>query len=237
MKKSAVILVAFFMLISISACVRENHSQPGVKKVVWSVPEEYLEMFTSQTRKQLKNLTTFEMKSGLASSGLSYIYQTHGHTNGYFMEIFKVELKGNEPLGQIIAIKPDTLTRDADTSFTRLLSGEVYLKYKDGSAEQVSKVVFSFNGDSFKLNRRQDNLLYYDIGFKKFSIAYDNGSEFRAWGSQMYFTHDHGKLIFLKKDNALYTIFISDNGIEPFSKKDTVLSLFKKDLISNQIER
>ena len=129
------------------------------------------------------------------------------------------------PLDEIIQIsRNDRNVQHSDTGLIELREGGFDLKYRDVKTEGISKVNWNFNGDIFRLIKSTDNLLYYDIRFKSFDIKYNDGKEILANKTDLFFLHETGKFIFLKKDKILYTIFISDTDLSP-PGKDTVLNL------------
>lgn len=235
MKKSTILLIVFFAVILVFSIIK-TINQPPVKKknkFTRTIPGEYLDLFSPEAKKQFESEAsgTITMPSGLSVSSTLYIYlQKSGNASGNNIEIFKVGIKGDKPLDEVIQINKTDKDENFDKSFTTLREGGFDFKYKDGKLDSVSKVIWNFKGDVLNLNRKQVDLMYYDVQFENFSLKYDNGSELLANKTGLSFLHATGKFIFLKRGHNLYTIFISDADVTP-QIKDTVLTLLNHDLI------
>jgi hypothetical protein len=227
MKKSTVLFVlAIICLFIIPIVVLNKHKEPPVNTRLFSraVPGEFMNLFTANAKKQFTVIGTKKTRSGLPVSSIIYTVNNAEGVHGYIMELFKVGLKNNEALGELIHVNKGGFKLGSDAGFVKLREGGFDLKYKDGKNDSISKVTWNFNGSQLKLNTKTDSLLYYDVQFKNFDLSYDNGSEFKANNTGLFFIHPTGKFIFLKKNKTLYTIFMSDADVKS-SKPDTVLSL------------
>jgi hypothetical protein len=180
-------------------------------------------LFTDDAKKEFDIVGTRKTVSGLPVSSVIYTCNNMEGVHGYIVEMFRVGLKNNAPLNEIVKAAKGEVQPNSDTTFVKLREGGFDLKYQDGKADSVSKVTWTSDGDVLKLNYKTDSLLYYDVKFKHFTLKYDNGSTFTADKTAVFFQQT-GKVIFMKRNKALYTIFLSDADV-PEMKADTVLSL------------
>jgi hypothetical protein len=225
-KKTTVIFtIALICLFAVPIIVLSLHKDTPVNPKLFSrtVPPELLNLFTDDAKKEFDIVGTRKTASGLPVSSVIYTCNNMEGVHGYIVELFKVGLKNDMPLADVILTAKGNVQRNADTTFVKLREGGFDLKYQDGKADSVSKVTWTSDGDVLKLNYNTDSLLYYDVKFKHFTLKYDNGSTFTADKTAVFFQQT-GKVIFMKRNKALYTIFLSDADV-PEMKADTVLSL------------
>jgi hypothetical protein len=240
MKKSTIVLIVFFCSLIALSVIREKF-HPSAKSKALSrnkykkeIPKEYLDLFSTETQKRFDTtgIRSIVMPSGSIVSSAIYIYlDKSGNASGGVIEIFKDDLKEDRPLDQIINIDNDAVPDISDEDVTSLSEGGFDLKYKDRKKDTVSNVTWKFKGKAVRLNLKQDNLLYYNVDFKNFQIIYDNESIIWAKKTSLFFIHEKGEVIFLKKDNKLYTIFIPDAGFS-LSTQPNTLSLLNHNLIT-----
>ena len=154
----------------------------------------------------------------------NYTYiSPNGNAYGNIFELFETGFDSDESLSKIIHIISKPIAA-ADTSYVNLIKGDIDFDYKDGIKDNVHQINLNFRGELFKANVVNDTLAYYDMQFKIFSIDYDNGSRFLIIKNGLPFIHEYAKLLFLKRNKKLYTIFIYEPIISS-SKKDTTLTL------------
>ncbi|HZY38251.1 MAG TPA: hypothetical protein VFE53_16455 [Mucilaginibacter sp.] len=226
MKKSTIILIIVIVcLFVIPIIVLNLHKEPPVNAKLFTrtVPDELMNLFTADAKKQFDIIGTKKTSSGLPVSSVIYTCNNAEGVHGYIVELFKVGLKNNAPLGDIVLAAKAQIQPNAGAAFIKLREGGFDLKYKDGKPDSISKVNWTCDGDVLKLNYKSDSLLYYDVKFKHFTLKYDNGSTFTA-DKTAWFRQQTGKVIFLKRNRVLYTIFLSDVDV-PEMKADTVLTL------------
>jgi len=224
-KTTIIFIIALIFLFAVPIIVLNTHKDPPVNPKLFTrtVPADLLNLFTADAKKEFDIIGTKKTASGLPVSSVIYTCNNTEGVNGYIVEVFRVGLKNNAPLDEIVRAAKGEIQPNMDTAFVKLREGGFDLKYKDGKPDSISKVTWTCDGDVLKLNYKTDSLLYYDIKFKHFSLKYDNGSTFIA-DKTAFFFQQTGKVIFMKKNKALYTIFISDADV-PEMKADTVLSL------------
>lgn len=213
----------FFNIMWIAAC--SSHKEQPVKSGSFTrtVPADFLNLFSPATKKLLTIAGTNKTVSGLPVSSVIYTYPDLEDRHDYIIQLFKIGLRHDAPLSLIINAGKSEIQSNADTTFTTLREGGFDLKYKDGRPNSITKVTLTVDGDVLKLNTQTDSLQYYDVKFAHFILKYDNGSIFTADKTTLFFGQT-GKFIFIKRNQALYTIFIS-NVNAPERKTDTVLSL------------
>ena len=240
MKKSTIVLIVFLGSVIALSVIREKFHPSAKSKAQSSnkykkgISKEYLDLFSIETQKRLDTTGTrsIVMPSGSEVSSAIYIYiDKSGNASGGIIEIFKDDLKEDRPLDQIINIDNGAVSDLRDNDLTGLSEGGFDLKYKDRKTDIVSHVTWKFEGKAVRLDLKQDNLLYYNVDFKNFQIIYDNGSIIWAKKTSLFFIHEKGEIIFLKKDNKLYTIFIPNVGF-PLPTQPNSLSLLNHDLIT-----
>jgi hypothetical protein len=203
-------------------------------RYIKEIPKEYLDLFSDETQKRFDTIgsRSLIMPSGSTVSSAIYIYiDKSGNASGRIIEIFKDDLKQDRALDQIVNIDNDVEHDISDKDFSTLSEGGFDLKYKDKKTDSVSKVIWQFKGNVFKLNIKQSNLLYYHVDFKSFQIIYDNESIIWANKTSFFFSHEKADIIFVKKDHKLYTIFIPNVGFS-LSTQPKTLSLLNQSLIN-----
>src|ERR1700733_13166461 len=109
MRKSTILLFSFVAL-SIAFSVIRGMVYPSAKdknKYIKSISQEYLDLFNPEMQKNFVAsgfLGTITMPSGVSVSSINYIYDDNGNGRGYDIELFKVGLKNDNPLDEIIKI-------------------------------------------------------------------------------------------------------------------------------------
>jgi len=238
MRKSTILLISFVAIVIAFAAIREAiyPSAENKNKYVRSISQEYLDLFTPEMQKKFLDsgvLGTITMPSGVSVSSIVYADDENGKGRAYEIELFKVELKDDISLAQIIKVKEAASEESTDTSFTSLSEGGFDLKFKPGKNELVSTLIWNFNGDTFKPILKKDDLLYYAVQLNYFSLKFDNGSEFWAKREMrgLFPLPSSGKFIFIKKRRALYMIFFEDTDAF-FLRPNDVLKTINDTLIS-----
>jgi len=226
MKKSTIILIiGIILLFVIPIAVLNMHKDQPMNTKLFSrtIPGDLLNLFTADAKKEFDIVGTKKTSPGLPVSSVIYTCNNMEGVHGYIVELFRVGLKNDVPIDDIVQVGKGEIQPNTDTAFVNLREGGFDLKYKDGKPDSILKVNWTCDADVLKLNYKSDSLLYYDVKFKHFTLKYDNGSAFTA-DRTAWLLQQTGKVIFLKRNKALYTIFMSDADV-PERKADTVLSL------------
>jgi hypothetical protein len=238
MRKSTILLLSFVAIVIAFAAIREvvYPSAKSKNKYARSISQEYLDLFRPEMQKKFVAsgiLGTITMPSGISVSSIVYGYEENGNGRAYDIELFKIGLKEDNALDEVIRVKKVDRMEPTDTSFNSLMEGGFDLKLKPGKNEPVSTLEWSFNGDIFKPILKQDNLLYYEVRFNYFTLKFNNGTEFWAKRKPSIFLPlpSSGKFIFIKRKHALYMIFFID--IDSFLlKPNDVLKTINENLIN-----
>jgi len=240
MRKSTILLLSFVAIVIAFVAIREviypSAKNKNRNKYVRCISQEYLDLFRPEMQKEFLAsgvLGTITMPSGISVSSIVYGYEENGKGRAYDIELFKVGLKDDSPLDEIIKVKKGDRMERADTSFTNLMEGGFDLQLKSGKNEPVSRLEWSFNGDISKLISKQDDLLYYNVQFNYFTLKFNNGTEFWAKRTSGIFLSlpSSGKFIFIKKKQVLYMIFFADIDAS-FLKPNDVLKTINENLIN-----
>lgn len=172
--------------------------------VIYNDPQNYIGIFNDSTRKHLKlDATTI---SNQHNPLVEYTYDERFH-----VQIFKIGNIADKSLNNLIVENVTGLNNYG--SFDGITSGDCDVLYRIGEHE-IHKLYLEIHGKDITIERNSDEkYLLYTSDLSNFIISYTKNGDAYICGETgrhlNYPTNDSCELLFLKKNNFLYFIFIA----------------------------
>jgi hypothetical protein len=134
----------------------------------------------------------------------------YGIQRNYRLFIYKIPIKNNFSLENIIGKKVKDNSINAWKAYTVIEKGILELNYKSGKPPKAKNILFSYNGNNLKLVAQNDSILSFSLNFKDFSISYNKNNVKDIYGETIL-NYPPLNVLFLKHNKGLYLLLMTIN--------------------------